>query len=468
MSRQLTKKEINERMIEWRNLKKLHTAQAKRIVLLEEENKQLKARIKELEEENATLKHQFTDVQYQLTQLQKTVFKKKQTAKEVLDDDNHTKTPPKKRTKESYKRPIPEEREVTKTIHHRFSEPIDALLRTRTYYREDIPLSVEKIVEKHVVEQYFDTTRRVWVSQDPLPSATVVLGDNVRVLVATLVTVQRLSFTQVCTLLMTLYNLSISEGEIAQILAKEAQTLKPAEDALLSAIQSESSYHMDESRYDVNGETRYVWNIRGGESGDSVYRVGVSRGKGIAEQLRGESTGVLVSDDYAAYRTLAEHHQLCWAHLIRKFRDLAENKEFSETHRTELQKTYQEIQAIYHDTKHACSLPDPHTHTETLTKRLTTIATNDTTELRPVTRVKTTLAKNIASYFTCLSFPTIALTNNPSEQALRHIVLKRKNSFGCRSEKGASVMGTLFSVLLSLHRKDPATYFERYLAVRKV
>jgi hypothetical protein len=286
--------------------------------------------------------------------------------------------------------------------------------------------------------------------------------------VASLITVERLTYSQVQGLLRSLFNLEVSSGEIAKILNKEASLLKVANDCLLQSIQEEPSHHLDESRYDIAGENHYVWSITGGESGNSVYLVGESRGKGNATKLRGDSKGVLISDDYGAYRYLATHHQLCFAHLIRHFRDLASHEGFGDEARQVLLTTYNEIKAIYRATKEACHSPDPKSQIIPLQERLKVVATLKPTDPVPVKRIKTTLLRNIDKYLTCLSFPQIALTNNAAERSLRHLVLKRKISFGVQSKKGARTMSVLFSVLLSLRRKDPLTYYERYLGLRRV
>jgi len=467
----LSQKVIKERMIELRNLRKLHAAARTRIVSLEKENKELKACITELRAENKTLRADLTDIKYQLSELQTILFgKRKHIAQELEDDDDdEEKPPPTPRTPASYQRPIPPEYEVTKTIYHRFPRTsTNKQTRTKTYFIEDIPLGLHKLVTKHVVEQRYDTKQRIWVSQSPLPTTTVTLGDNVRVLIATLITVERLSFSQVHDLLMMLFQLSVSDGEITKILNKEAVFLKPAEETLLDSIRSESSHHLDESRYDVAGQTRYGWSIVGGESGDSVYLLGVSRGKGMAEKLRGDSGGVLISDDYGVYRNLAEKHQLCFAHLIRKFRDLTRHEGFTDAERKDIESTYSEIKTLYQRVMLACSLPDPGAQYEELTQRFAAVSSIRHSDPKPVARLKKTLARNVAKYLTCLTAPFIALTNNIAERSLRHIVLKRKNSFGCKSDQGASTLGTLLSVLLSLYRRDPATYLEKYLVLRGV
>jgi hypothetical protein len=467
----LTKQEIDQRLIELRNLRKLYGVAKERIIVLEAENRALKNKVKELEAENKLLRGEVTDIKYQLAEMKDLIFKKTRQANQVLesaeeDDDDTPPRPP--RTKESYQRPIPKDSEITKIIHHRLPRDKYGNIRLRTYYVEDIPLGVTKLVEKHVVEQYYDKARRLWVSKDTLPTGQVILGDNVRVLIATLITVERLSYSQVQGLLNSLFQIKVSSGEIAKILAQEAKLLKPTKQTLLANIQREVSHHLDESRYDVAGQTHYVWSISGGESGDTVYLVGQSRGKGNAEKLRGDSKGVLVSDDYGAYRKLATHHQLCFAHLIRHFRDLAHHPGFAEIERQSLARNYLEIKAIYQDTKTACHGPDPQGQRASLIHRLTAVASINPADPLPLKRIKTTLLRNIDKYFTCLSFPLIALTNNLAERSLRHLVLKRKVSFGVQSHKGAETMSILFSVLLSLRRRDPVTYFEKYLELRRV
>ena len=468
MSNRLSDTVIEQRMIEWRNLKTQHAVQKKRIEHLVAENVLLKVRIVELEKENMQLRSELADVRYQLSELATIVFKKKRRAQDSIDDDNDTTSGPgTSRTPSSYQRPIPTDAEVTETKYHPLTSTY-ASIRTKTYFVEDIPLGMNKIVVKHTVEQGYDTERRTWISAVTLPNTRVTLGDNVRVLVATLITIERLSYEQVRMLFLMLFKLHLSDGEIANILEKEAMHLASAESALLTSIRRESSHHMDESRYDILGETRYGWGIIGGTSGDSVYRLGVSRGKGIAEELRGDSDGVLITDDYGAYRILAQHHQLCFAHLIRKFRDLAQHEGFTDTQKEDVVRIYRTIKDIYRCVVSACSAPDSQQHRAGLEERFATVATIAPTDPRPLVRLKTTLMKNISSYLTCLSFPMIALTNNLAERALRHIVLKRKNSFGCKSDKGARTLSTLLSVLLSLYRRDPMTYVEKYMELRRV
>jgi hypothetical protein len=64
-------------------------------------------------------------------------------------------------------------------------------------------------------------------------------------------------------------------------------------------------------------------------------------------------------------------------------------------------------------------------------------------------RVKTQVRQRAAYYLTCLKHPNVASDNNAAERSLRHLVIKRKISFGSLGERTAETMAILLSVLLS-------------------
>ena len=77
-------------------------------------------------------------------------------------------------------------------------------------------------------------------------------------------------------------------------------------------------------------------------------------------------------------------------------------------------------------------------------------------------QIKTSLTRNVNKYFTCLLQPDIPADNNKAERALRHIVLKRKISYGSKTQKGAEAMAILNSTLLSAWWNKPNNFFETY------
>ena len=119
-----------------------------------------------------------------------------------------------------------------------------------------------------------------------------------------------------------------------------------------------------------------------------------------------------------------------------------------------------------YDLKNTLQKDNPLSHEKSFTKRFEVLSECSPLDPKPLARIKETLRRNISKYLTCLRFPSIPLTSNTAERSLRHLVIKRKISFGSASKKGAETLSVLLSVLLSLYRKDPISYFERYGEMR--
>ncbi len=395
------------------------------------------------------------------------VFGKKK-KKDVDDDDL---IPPKEkipRSNDSYKRPIPKESEVTETKHHPLNQcscgEKATKKKTVIFYEEDIPIPAKKIVRKHIVEKIYCPNCKKWNTNIPLPSSKVILGPNVQKYTCYLSIMCRLSFSQILEILKDTCQIDISQGEIAKILNREAVKLRPFYERLKVKIRGEPVIHLDETGWKLfigDGYAPYSWVMSGGESKENVFLVGESRGKGNMERLLGENfNGFTVSDDYGAYRKLNKH-QLCWAHLIRKFRDLTKSGELDEKIRLYCKTEYQKLCLIYHDLKNDRRMERYDDFSFKL-KELSRIKNLDPKKL---IRMKTTLAKNIPKYLTCLSDPRIPLTNNQAERSLRHLVLKRKISFGSLTKRTADNLAVLLSVLMSMKQRFQANFFSEYLGV---
>ena len=466
----LTDNEIRERMIELTNLRKLHGRARERVVLLEKEMSEMKvkyeARITVLEATVESQRHTINDFKLQLEELRKMVFGKK---KERRDDDNIL--PPKEkveRSTESYSRPIPENTEVTENKYHtidtcNYCQGHIARKKTTTFFEEDIPIPAKKIVRKHTVEKGYCEICQKWNTAIPLPSAKVILGNNIQKYICYLSVMCRLSYSQVQELLRDTYNIDVSQGEIVKILNRQSVNLRPEYEQLKIRIRGEPVIGMDETTWKIliGGGTTYGWVMTGIQSKESVYILGESRGGGNVGTLQGESyAGFTVTDDYNAYKKLS-NHQLCFAHPLRKFRDLAESKELSEDHHVYCTEQYKIFAGIYCDIEknRDQSLYDVYR------KRLTDFTTLDRRDCKKLIRIKTTLLHNIPKYLTCLSNPLIPLTNNQSERSLRHLVLKRKISFGSLCKRTADNLAVLLSVLMSKKVRNPGGYFREWVGV---
>jgi hypothetical protein len=370
-------------------------------------------------------------------------------------------------------RPIPtsdrflKDDHVTETKPHTISLCACGVLATkkrrRVFYEEDIPIHAQKIVIKHIVEQVWCPRCFKWESATPLPSTAVILGDTVRKYICYLSILCRLSFSQIQSILQDTWNIHVSEGEISNTIADQAQKLRPLYEQIKLAIQQEPTAHLDETSWKLfnDQDQSYAWIMSGGQSKESAFLIGENRGGGNVEKLLGENyNGTVITDDYGAYKKLKKH-QLCWAHLIRKFRDLAVSGELSESEHSHCQQEYQTLLAIFEDVKNHRESANYEHFSEHL-RQLSVIKPLDP---RKLVKTKTTLQKNIPKYLTCLSDPNIPMTNNQAERGLRHLVLKRKISFGSFAKRTAENLAILMSVLMSLKQRHQANFFLEYMKV---
>src|SRR3990167_93906 len=398
---------------------------------------------------NDELKIILEDFKLQIEELQTMVFGKKK-KKEVDDDDL---TPPKEkipRSSDSYKRPIPKESEVTEVKFHPLNQCScgEEVTQKKTvlFFEEDIPIPAKKIVRKHVVGKAYCLSCKKWQTSIPLPTSKVILGLNIQKYTCYLSIMCRLSFTQ-----------------IQKILNREAIKLRPFYEQLKVKIRGEPVIHLDETSWKlfVDGSATYSWVMSGGESKENVFLIGESRGKGNMDHLVGENfNGFVVSDDYGAYRKLNKH-QLCWAHLLRKFRDLAKSGELDEKTRLHCKAEYQKLCLIYDDLKNDRRIK----RYDDFSLRLKELSKIKQLDPKKLIRMKTTLAKNIPKYLTCLSDSRIPLTNNQAERSLRHLVLKRRISFGSLTKRTADNLAILLSILMSLKQRFQSNFFLEYLKV---
>lgn len=430
----------------------LHAAQKKRIGLLEEQVRLLKDENGLLQAKNSILESALSDLKLQLEELRGIVFGKK---RKKDDETHHDDLPPAEgnpaieRTRESYQRKTPAEHEITEEKNHPLSCCAfcgGRLSRRKQvlYVEEDIPLPQKKIVIRHTIEKGWCASCGTWSSGASLPSARVVLGQHVKRYVTYLSVICRQSYSQIQDILKQTYDFEISQGEIAKILEKEGERMRPEYEQLKMSIRGEPSLHLDETGWNLfmgDGYHRYAWTMTGGESSEAVFVLGKTRGKGNADDLLGDSKAVVVSDDYGAYRNLKNPHQLCCAHILRKLRDLASSGEITGNVHAHCRGAYEEFARIYTDIETARVSSNPAASHDALHERLNVFTFPHPLDPAKLSRIKNQVAKRSHQYLTCLLHTHVASDNNAAERSLRHLVLKRKISFGSLTNSEACCEG---------------------------
>ena len=484
---------IAARMVELRNLRKLHAASREREKLKD-------ARIFELETIVAAQQAQLEKQAMQIAELQQMVFGKKK-----RPGAGGTPTPPdlfvplpKLRTKASYRRPIPPATTITTEVAVTLPEfcacggSFDLTsVTSHQRYEEDIPLPElttayqAKLVTRYIVSKGWCTRcgKATTGNNTNLGGAEVSLGPNVRLLVTHLIASVGISYSQVSNLLLSLYGLTISDGEIANILTKQRKCWLPAYEVLKTDIRAAPVRHYDETPWKIQAADNagYAWVMSAANSPKTLFHCATSRGARHALVLHGASTdsstaAIRISDDYGAYRNLPGLQQLCWVHLYRTIRDLRYNVNLPKQQRVAVGLWYEQFAAIYQDLRQ--HLAEPYdvvvrqTQAEELWQRTKVLAQQKPSptigEPDKLRKLKAQLLRAGQNrLFVCLSKNT-PCDNNRAERDLRQLVLKRKRSFGSKTERGANALAVVLSLCTTAWRTNPNNYFQQLALLSRV
>lgn len=480
MSNRLSDYEIQQRLLRLTNLERLHGEQRER-------NQRLEAQVQELTQENKVLREQNETLLIRLAELETTIFGKKRNKDSDSDQSSssHTdsKEPKKQRPKDSYQRSVPADEEVTDTEHH----TVDVCMHCKgelsrfenvVRYVEDIILpqllkKATKTITKHIIERGYCAKCGNWTSALPLRGSIVSLGKNIRLLVTYLTTILDCSYEQVKTLTNDLYSIQISDGEIVNILQEQSIQYLPEYERLKQEIREGIGVHMDETTWPIQafGRHCYAWVMSAVSSPIRIYKLAISRGKDHATQLMGNFQGVRITDCFPGYKNMAGLHQICWAHLLRKIRDLLENKNLPEEKLPYVEKWYEDFSATYKELREYLAEPFTKEIREQQTTKLRTriheLRSPNPQDPKKLRDLKNLITEYDHALFTCMQFEGIPCDNNRAERDLRSLVIKRKKSFGSRTESGARAMEILLSVAWSTWHMNRSNFLQALSGIQE-
>ena len=489
----LDEKEIRYRLQRLHNYEKvLYPLLKERSDRVRKENRLLREEIHKLRAENK----QIEKIRLELEELREMVYGKKQVERKNErvplpgKDSRKGEIPP--RTPESYRRPVPKPEEVTGEIRlelgacpgcgGEFSDK-----KEHISYREDLEdlellLKNAKKVTKRIIESGYCNHCHKRKSAAAIPKQAVEIGQNTKAVIVYLHVLLGLSHKETEEHLKVRYGFDISEGMISKSLEEQSDLLRPFYRKIYQNLLNEKACHYDESSWKVQEADEdggnEVWVKTGVEINEVLFWFGKSRGKGVAEKLRGDmnegnvKNQIGISDDYGAYRNMFTYHQLCWAHPHRKLRDLAESGILEEPIRKHCQQVYEKFARLYESAQRAKEEFDGDGYKTEEEKNLAEremkavfdeLIVPDKNDPEKLRRIRASLAARKDRYFTFLKVKGIPLDNNKAERSLRRVVLKRKKSFGSRSQKGANVLSILYSVVFSIYWSNPPEeFFKKY------
>lgn len=251
---------------------------------------------------------------------------------------------------------------------------------------------------------------------------------------------------------------------------------------LKESLRASLGVHIDETSYKVVSPDsqggNYAWSMSSIEKDNynTVFALGKNRGKGNATCLLGENyNGIGVSDDYPAYTNTFKlgKHALCWAHPHRKFRDLKNSSSLEESKKEACKVFYDKFSKLYSELIEANTTLNQNrakleerevvrNRLETKLRKILAVDKFNKDEPTKLRTLKATMLKKIDRYLVCIKEEDVPTTNNKAERSLRHLVIKRKKSFGSKTAKGAQIMSILYSVVMSLWWKSKKDFFKNY------
>lgn len=425
-------------------------------------------KIKELEEaiEKEKKAHDKTKREFEKTKKEFEEFKAKhlQTVSELrkaLNIKANKKEEPKqsgaKLGHKPYSRHIPERIDYIKVHNPKMCPHCKTKLgetqEVRSRYVTDIKLIGKVKNTRHDIHRKYCPTCKKIVE----PEVTGVFpharfGLNLMLLIMYLRLGLRLPGNKVREFLQTMYNLSISEGEIVHILKQLVIAFGDYYQYLEELVKKAKVKHSDTTSWRINGRNYHVWVFVA--AGVVLYKIRKRNNHKVALALFGKKSqkgNFLVVDRHSAFRTLAEKAgfllQVCWSHLLRNSKDLA--KKFGVEGKY-VHKKLKEIFAVATALNHI-GLPEQVEALNTEIFLLTQRHYKSTTIRR---FVNTLWTRDIESLFRFVTNPDIDTTNNISERELRHLVLIRKISNGSRSTRGANASAILTSITQTLRMNN--------------
>jgi transposase len=274
---------------------------------------------------------------------------------------------------------------------------------------------------------------------------TRVFGPHLEALWTYLHEQHHVSYARLTTLGRDLWHLTISQGALANALARAAARLRPQAAAIREQVRASPVIGSDETSARVNGRTAWQWVF---QTPTASYHLIVPRRNGaVVQDFLGEAVPTTwVSDLWKPQLNApAARHQICLAHQLRELQYVVDQEQSAWA---------QAWQALLRLAIHRAHQRDAGTLGGTAdTAAVREIeAAGDALLATPVqgaeaSRLWVRFREHRDSLFVFLYDAAVPPTNNASEQALRHSVVHRKVTGGFRSDWGAEAHGIGATIL---------------------
>lgn len=441
------------------------------------EAEKLKKRIKELEEalekerkEKEKIQKEFEETKQEFEKYKAKYPATKELPSFVKEDVKHPKkTPGQKKGHKAYFRRVPERIDYIQPLEINICPHCSGELSETQEIRKrvviDIPLisqTTNTLYEIH--RKYCKKCGKIVEPEVPNALPNSPFGLNLMLFVVFLKIAMALPYNKIQQLLLTMYNLKISEGGLVNILSQIKEEFGCYYQTLEKKMRRVRTKHADESGWRIDGINHNIWLFITHEI--ALYKIRKSRGSEVpAEVLKRQKDKTITCDGFSAYNKLKELVrcliQLCWFHILKNSRKHKKN--------------YPEEATFIHDKlKEIYALAKSYDHratdeqVEKLKDEIRWLAYPRYTH-QEIKGFINTLLERTDDLFRFTQDKMVDGDNNLAERGLRKAVIIRKISNGSRSDKGAELLEVLLSVVETarLQKQNPLLFMHQIIASQR-
>jgi hypothetical protein len=275
------------------------------------------------------------------------------------------------------------------------------------------------------------------------------------------------SFMIIQEILEVWFGVKVCTATLNHAIHEMGYAVEPVEEQLVEDILQEKLVHGDETSWPEGITMYWLWVFI--SSSTCLYQIG-SRGLEIIDNVLGGFLGRIMSDGYQSYRHFPNRLR-CWAHLLRKAVGLLEStdpraKAFGKAAFSLLE---QLMDAVYEARKNPPTVPLFITWAAALVAFKQLCEEFAESEHEKTKALAREFLNDWEAIWAVLTDPTLPLTNNLAERALRHWVIARRISYGTRTPQGSRAFSLIASVIdtCRLRKADPWSYLASVLRERR-
>ena len=259
-----------------------------------------------------------------------------------------------------------------------------------------------------------------------------------------------------------LHGLEVSVGSVSAIERQVSEALAAAVAGARQFVARQRAQYVDETSWPEGGQQKWLWVNATAEV--TAFQVLAGRGTKQAKTVINEAAkGVITSDRLGSYNWLTQRRrQVCWSHLTRDFRAMAERTGDSAEVGQALLGQVAELFKLWDRWREGdmarAQLQAEMRPVEQRVKELLEAGSRSTH--RKTRHTCQRILKLWGGLWTFVRVEGVEPTNNAAERALRRAVLWRRKSFGTQSEAGSRFVERILTVVTTLRqqRRDVLDY----------